>query len=430
MSQQHHVILGAGISGLSLAWYLKKQQPDTKITIIDAAPRAGGWIRTIDDNGFLFELGPRSCRMRGHGQTTLDLVHELGLDDQVVAPTAAAQKKYLYYRGQVRPIPSNPLKLLLSPLGRGIPSALWSDLTTAKNNDEETIYSFFSRRFGSAIADRFVDPMITGIYAGDPKQLSMNACFPCMKRIEQEHGSLIKGMFKSKRQKGMPLFSFKEGMETLPKALAHQLEGHLHLSTKATTLTIEKKQVHIECSNGKVFTADQLYAAIPAHKLSSLLPSISPIATADVAIVNIGYTRNVLDREGFGYLVPASEKQKILGVVWDSSVFPQQKGCSRLTVMIGGTRNPDLVDQSDRTLTAIAMNSLAEHLNIRALPDIVSVHRAKEAIPQYTLGHQKRVANLRKELPPHVHVLGSSYDGVSINDCIYQAKELAETITN
>jgi oxygen-dependent protoporphyrinogen oxidase len=226
MTKEHFVILGGGISGLALAWYLKKKYQETiHLTIIEKSSRAGGWIRSIQQQGFLFEEGPRSCRTKGAGIATLELIEELGLENEVIAASPHAKKRYLYTGKQLRCLPQGIISSLFSPLTRGILPALWKEWRKAPEKcEDESIYDFFARRFSPEIAEQFIDPMVAGIYAGDIRQLSLRSCFPQLHRWEQEYGSLTKGMFfdrsRSKEihspfvqaMKSAPIFSFKNGM--------------------------------------------------------------------------------------------------------------------------------------------------------------------------------------------------------------------------
>jgi oxygen-dependent protoporphyrinogen oxidase len=423
------VVLGAGISGLSLAWNLKKHHKDCLITIVEKSHRPGGWIQTIEKDGFLFELGPRSCRPKGAGLATLQLIEELGLQDQVIP--GLSTNRYLYTDQKLQKLPANPISLLFSSLTRGIIPAIYKDLRTPPSAmPDESIYDFFSRRMSSKIAENLVDPMTLGIYAGDIKKLSMKSCFPQVYAWEREHGSIIKGMFaRNKKQdsqspfiKSMEkysLFSFKDGMEVLPRELAKRLETELHLSTSATSLSFHAHHVAVGLSNGNIIEADHVYSTLPVKNLATLWPnpSFNDIPVNSLSVINLGYKKQVHEKNGFGYLIPSKEKEPILGVVFDSCIFPQQNknpSETRLTVMMRPQGTPQGTDQEMKN---IVLASLSKHLGITILPDSYSIFHAKDSIPQYRVGHSSLLSNLHSP-SKHFTILGSSFYGVSVNDCI------------
>ena len=426
------LILGAGISGLTLGWLLKQRHGNNiKLTILEKNHRAGGWIQTINHEGFLFEQGPRSCRPGGTGVATLKLIKELGLEKEVILAAPAAKKRYLYYRKQLHQLPTNPFSMLFSPLMKGVVSALLHEWQTPPSNQEdETIYSFISRRLSPDIAERLMDPLTSGIYAGDIRQLSIRSCFPLLHQWEQNHGSLLKGMWKSKKSKQGSIFSLRRGMETLTQTLAQKLDSHLILNCEVSGIEASSDKILVSTVDGRQWEADHLYAAIPSQQAYQLGMIKTAIPATSVAVVNMGWKKNVLKKEGFGYLIPSSEKEEILGTVWDSSTFPQQNHSTqetRMTVMIGGTHMKDF---NEKKFDEIALRSLNTHLNITTPPDAINIKIAKKSIPQYQLGHLQKVDDIQREIRAfsnRVTLLGNSYYGVSVNDCINEATKILST---
>lgn len=443
------IIIGAGISGLALAWSLRRQHGDRcTIAILEKSSRPGGWIRSSVEGGFFFEQGPRSCRSKGAGAATLQLIESLGLQDDVILASSAARHRFIYHEGSMQHVPSTFLEFIRSPLMKGIFPALCKECFISSRKDgDESIAGFMERRFSAEIANRLVDPMVSGIYAGDIDRLSLKACFPELHKREQQHGSLVKSMIKSvfqgrqksnyspfvKRVQHSPIFTLRHGMESLVKALAEALKEELQLETPVAGIDINQKGVEIHLENGACMHADQVYLASPAQATAKILGKSCPeiasqlakIESASVAVVSMGWKENVLPLSGFGYLVPSKEKEDVLGVVWDSSVFPEQNRNlqeTRITAMLGGRHRPDLLALSDNELMKLVGGSLQKHLNITASPESIKVFRAKEAIPQYDVGHLERLAKIEQSLAEwsfsKVKLIGSSYHGVSVNDCI------------
>ena len=444
---KHIVILGAGISGLAAAWHLK-QLPNFSVTLIEKSARAGGWIQTKQVDDFLFDLGPRSCRVRGNGLATLRLVEQLGLQDEVIPSDKSARKRYLYLNKRLVSVPNCPVAVLLSPFTKGVLKGLWNDWwTPASTAEDESIYSFITRRMNADVANRLIDPLTIGIYAGDPHKLSIKSCFPILHEWEQKHGGIVRGAFAPRKKQTLeqspflrnalrhPLFTFKEGMETLPKALAHKLEKNLLLSTSVVSLKTLKNGFELLLSNGKTIQADHVISALPADPLGDLLMPHLPetaltlkgIPSSSVALVHLGYRKKMLKLKGFGYLIPSSEKEETLGVVWDSSAFPQQNlhpDQTRLCVMIGGAHLQNFSRRTDNEWKEIALRAVKLHMGMEGLPDVVHIHTVPSAIPQYVVGHAAKVKQVEQEIAqfsPHLTLLGSSFHGVSINDCIANA---------
>lgn len=454
MKKQNIVILGAGISGLSLAWFLQKHcSGQVEIAVLEKSHRIGGWIQTIHKEGFLFDLGPHSCRSSGaEAATTLDLIEELGLHEQVIPASPSARKRYLYTHQRLTPLPTL-FTCLFSPLMRGVPSALLRDWRTPKGNGEdESVYAFITRRFGAEIAEQFIDPMTSGIYAGDMRQLSIQSCFPKLFHWEQENGSVIRGMLKSKTKKPaqaaspfvqqiqkQAMFSFKDGMEVLPRALEKHLKKRVTTSCSVKALHFHPGNITLELTDGTKIQTNHLFSTLPAQEVSELIQPhhpnlanmLSGISRSSVAVVNLGYRRSLLPAQGFGYLVPTKENEDVLGVIWDSCVFPQQNlesNQTRLTVMLGGAHKPHLCMLSEHEILEIALRAVAKQLGISADPDVFHVSVAHQAIPQYHVEHKAKVSCIMQEiehLSPRITCLGSSFYGVSLNDCIAKAKFLS-----
>ncbi|NGX57686.1 MAG: Protoporphyrinogen oxidase [Chlamydiae bacterium] len=443
------VILGGGISGLSTAWYLR-QKTNAKIILIEKTPRLGGRIQSVNEHDFFFERGPRSIRPHG-GEETLRLIQHLGLQDQVVPGKKAAHQRYLYLNQTLRKLPSSLKDLITSPWLWPILTSLiteWTKKTSPKN--DESIYEFISRRLNPKVADTLLDPMTSGIYAGNIHQLSMKSCFPKIYQYEKDHGSLTKGMLSQKKRipesnpficeaKKSSLYTLQNGLQELIVKLVEHLDIEIKLSCSVTSLIFDK-QIHIETEN-ETFIADHVISALPSQALGHLMkahdPSIAQllhdIPMTSLAVVNIGYNQPVLKKEGFGYLIPSSEKEEILGMVWDSSAFPTQNqhtDQTRLTVMIGGSHMQNFEHTSEEDFLTMSLNALNSHLGITETPDCVEVSIAHQAIPQYIVGHSERVREIETKiaaLSSNFHFTGNCFYGVSVNDCILNAKKLVET---
>lgn len=448
-------IVGAGISGLAAGWMLKKRfGAQVELDIFEASDRCGGWIRTDFDAGFLFEGGPRSCRTFGAGRNTLRLIEALGIEDEVVAACDAAKDRYLWLDGKLQRLPGGVAGCLFSPVTKGLIPGLWKDLWRARETAEDlSIGAFFSSRFGNSFAERLADPMVSGIFAGDMEMLSIRSCFPSLYQYAKESGSLIRGMLSAKKEalKDSPfvermrkkrILSFRKGMQTLTDTLAQKLDGKIHLSTPVEAISHRSNEIAVRLRGGATTLVDHVILATPSRQTAQILAQLSPevaslirpMKAASVAAVNLGWNAPVLKREGFGYLVPSKEKEQVLGVVWDSSVFPEQNthaGQTRLTVMMGGMKRPDLAHLSDGQLIETSLEAVQRHLGIKSPPDAVRVLSATDAIPQYVVGHAGVLtqieALLTKDGRGRVHLIGSPWRGVAVNDCITDAEQVVSS---
>lgn len=400
------VVLGAGISGLAVGWFLKQKWGDQiDLTILEKSERAGGWIRTLREDEFLFETGPRGFRPTGRGEATLELVKALGLEASLVAASKESKKRYICLDGKLHQF---GLGLLVK---QGLLGAVFHDLLTPKTTlDDESIADFVTRRFNRRLAETVIDPLTKGIFGGDMSALSMRSCFPSLWRLEQEHGSVIRGLFAARKQKKKSpaaLYTFQEGMEALTQALARELNTELRLGQMVHTLD--------------EFQADRIVSTLPAHALAPLLGMEDPCTYATLSLVNLGWHGHVLPKRGYGFLVPSLEKGEILGMTWDSEIFPRGPQ-TRICVMIKGSL-------PEAELIRRALRTLKRCVGIDTPPDLQKVTVAERAITQYTLHHEKRMAAFLKRVPPHVKAIGTSFAGPGVNDCIFTARSCAHDLS-
>lgn len=345
------LIVGGGITGLSTAWFLKKRHPRAKITLLEKTGRLGGWIRTSRERGYLFEKGPRTFQM-GRSPHLLHLIEELKL--KIIPSDPSAAKRFILHQGRLRSIGSFIPML--------IPYLIREFFIAPSKLEDESIYDFAARRFSPKIAETLFDPLTLGIYAGDIRKLSIRTCFPSLYKWEREKGSLVRGIFSApKKAKG--LFTIQTGMETLIDELQKQLSIEIVLNCPAHIIS-----EHEVFAGGKTWVADRVISALPPE-----------LACRSLWVVNLAYTDDILPKKGFGYLVPTQEKESLLGVIFDSAIFPSQNHSreTRLTAM---------VRYEEKEPLQAVLPALERHLGIKASPDHSSVFLAKNAIPQFEVG--------------------------------------------
>ncbi|HSW86619.1 MAG TPA: protoporphyrinogen oxidase [Rhabdochlamydiaceae bacterium] len=426
MKKKRVLILGAGISGLSLAWYLKQSVKDIEISIVEKTNHVGGWIRTDTSTGYLFETGPHIFKT-SRCPELLQLAVELGLEQEIISSDPQSQARYLWVEGRLRKI--NPL------LTKGlIPALLKEWCIPVQCASDESVWDFIRRRFNSDVAEKLIEPVLLGIYAGDIRSLSAQACLPTLKKWEKNYGSLTKGFFSEMiRQKNnhLPLkglFSFRGGMQQLVQSLTDKLSVKIHLDQEVESIRCKGAESEVNTVQGEVFCAEHIFSTLPAHVMKPLFQSdahlssmFSEIKANEITVVNLGYSSDVLGKKGFGYLVPSSQQEDILGTIFDSSVFPQQnqrKSETRLTVMM---RRETTIDHVTK--------KIEQHLGITSSPDVAVINRLVHAIPQYHVGHLERIEGIETRLQntfPQMTWLGNCLSGVSVNDCITKSKKTAQ----
>uniref|UniRef100_A0A9J8D8B9 Protoporphyrinogen oxidase n=1 Tax=Cyprinus carpio carpio TaxID=630221 RepID=A0A9J8D8B9_CYPCA len=460
-------VLGGGIGGLSACHHLSKSPNVSKIVLLERSGRCGGWLSSIRrDDGAVFEQGPRGVRPAGAvGRNTLNMISELGLESEILPVTkdhVASKNRFLYVKGQLHKMPSGPGGVVrtIPPFSRPIIQSVLKEILIRKGTKEdESVHAFVSRRLGSELANIAIDSLCRGVFAGDSRQLSVRSCFPPLYEAERSRGSIVLGMLMGGGPKVVPSdlakraskeswtqWSLKRGMQAFPEALEDTLkrrervELHHHAKVKSLNMNSEGWEkvdfTVILCFFFFVFFLPELASVLPPAA-QPLLEELRAIALVTVAVVNLEYEGFILPVTGFGHLVPSSEDPGLLGVVYDSVPFPQHNRSggltTRLTVMMGGAwfeqtfGHPDSVTK--QTLLDRATQAVTSHLGVNSQPVWSYVGLLKNCIPQYHLGHWKRLEKMRQYISNHnlpLTLAGASYDGVSVNDVIFSGRTAAE----
>ena len=447
------IVVGGGISGLAAAF--GAQQRGASVEVLDAGARAGGVIGTVHRDGALYEVGPNSAL------DTTPLINELldalGIRGERADASAVAATRFIVRDGKPIALPMSPGALLTTPaftLGAKLRLLREPFIPPAPPDVEESIATFVRRRLGAEFLDYAIDPFVSGVYAGDPEQISVAAAFPRLHALEQKYGSLIKGQIKGARERRQSTekaknaagsFSFRHGMQTLTDALAGAVRNVV------TGIRVEA----IVCNSDGTWTvagtldgapvvrrARTVLLAAPAPEAARLVRDLAPAATqgltaipyAPIASVASAYRRADIGHSlaGFGFLVPKKEQRQILGSLFSSSMFEGRapEGTVLLTSFVGGRRNPALPAQPDAELAAIVHGELQALAGARGEPLWTNVTRWTHAIPQYNLGHRERLRPVEdaERAFPGLFFCASYRGGVSVGDCIKSAHAMAETL--
>ena len=395
-------MVGGGIAGLAVASELATA--GVEVEVVEASPRAGGHIRTERCSGYLCEWGPNG--FLDGATATLDLCDRLGLSPRVIAATDEANRRFIVRDGKLRELAS-----ALTVRGR-VRALAGSLIPMRRSHDDESVSAFAERKLGREAARVLIDAAVTGIWAGDPRKLSMPSALP-----ELMQGRITRGR----------LASFPGGLEELPVALAASLGPRLRFGARVASVSD--------------LDADAIVLACPAWSAAPLLSTVNPelstllsaIPSVAVAVVHLGFAaEDAPGLRGFGFLVPSGEDASVLGVLLPSNIFPNRAPDGHLlaTVMLGGARDPGAVQASDETLFESASSALRRFAAVTAAPRFALAIRHERAIPQYVVGHAARLAAIDAELRrhPRLFLAGNSYRGVSINACIAEGPSIAARV--
>lgn len=373
--KKRFAILGGGISGLSFAWFLLRHHPNAEITLFESSSQLGGVCAAPR----IFPYSPHS--------TLLKLIQSVGLEKEVVRSSPAAAKRFIWHRGALRPVSEliswkDGLRALFRPSGK---------------KEDLSIYEFAARRFSPEIAETLFDPLALGIYAGDIRQLSLRSCFP--KFYEWDCGKIP---FWKMRPKQQGLFSLKGGLSRLTEELQRKLPIHFRLNQEISDLS--------------ALDADWIISALPLPAFRQLTGCFQGIQSASVWTTELIYSGDHLPK-GYGYLIPSQEKEALMGMIWDSVLFPEP-GMSRATAFL---RNPD---------PELAKEAAKRHLQIHEKPLTCTSKAFLQAIPQFPVGYASLLEKTREELKekfPRLIPLGNYWEGgASVEACVTLAQKTAD----
>jgi oxygen-dependent protoporphyrinogen oxidase len=441
------VIVGGGISGLSLGFELLERGQD--VVLLEAGDRLGGNVHSREVDGFLLEEGPNA--FLDNEPAMILMIDRLGLTPRVRPADPSAKERFLFSRGQLRAVPSVPPKILTSsflPLGARL-RLLLEPFSKRAKVDDESLADFARRHLGKSATCIAVDAVQSGIFAGDPERLSAWA-FPKLVELERAHRSLVLGMLreqKARRRAGQStkhpsLATFDRGLSTLIDALVARLGSRARARQPVERLerTASGWRVHAT----ERFEADRVVLTTPGPSTARLVALLSAEAASEleaipyapIAVVQLAFAQSALPAplRGFGFLAPETEGRRLLGAIFASAIFPFRapEGQALVTCMIGGARHPERLELDDAALHRLATDELTGALGLREPARLLAVTRWPRAIPQYVVGHRARVARIEKALAalPGLHLAGNLLHGVGLNDCVRTSARLAAALTS
>ena len=445
------VVLGGGISGLTVAYLIKKEGFD--VTVIEKNPVVGGSIETVVENGFLFDKGPNSSLETYPIIKTL--INELNLQDEMLYANKIGNKRYILKNGKLIPLPMSPAAFLSTSLfSAKAKLRLLKEPFISRGKGEESIAQFVKRRIGKEFLDYAISPFVSGVYAGDPSNLSVKHAFPKLYELERKHRSLILGTIKTIRERkkraekakqSAKMFSFKNGMLTLPNRIASNLGDKVLSSAEVKEIAKNEngyKVLFTHNNEQKEINANAVVSTLPSYNLSNLIKDIdedtakhlNDIFYPSVLVLYLGYKKESVKRDldGFGFLIPQKENKTFLGAIWNSTLFPQraEKGSVCFTLFIGGALNKELTEDTKENFIKKAIKEFSEIMTIKEEPIFTASRFWDKAIPQYNLDyseHAEAFENFEKKNPGFF--LGGNYRrGIALGDCLHSAEIISEEV--
>ncbi|WP_251669036.1 MULTISPECIES: protoporphyrinogen oxidase [unclassified Sporosarcina] len=458
------VIIGGGITGLSAAYYMQKaaeeQGYSLDITLIEASTELGGKIQTVRRDGYIIERGPDSFLIRK--KSVDQLAEDLGIADQLVRN--ATGQAYILLQDEMHPIPAGAVMGIPTEIKPFITSGLFSltgklraagdfVLPRSEVTGDQSLGHFFRRRFGTEVVENLIEPLLSGVYAGDIDQMSLESTFPQFYEVEKKHRSLIVGMKKTtpkqlpqknshSSKKAGAFHTFRNGLESVVEALEEQLaDVEILKGTRVTKLDKQDGRAILKMSDQQQLEADAVILAT-SHSVASqlfepygLLKELGTIPTTSVATVALGFPKVAMKREidGTGFLVPRSSNYSITACTLVDRKWPTTTPDDKVLIraFVGRLGEEAIVDLPDSEIEKIVLEDLRQILDLEGQPEFCVITRWKDDRPQYRVGHKEKIIRARQELQtqfPMVQLAGASYDGVGLPDCIDQGVEAMENV--
>lgn len=435
-----HLIVGGGLAGTTIAVSLLKRGGD--FLLIESTSQLGGKIETLITDEALYEFGPNSYT--NQCEEIFQFLKMLGLYSEVLEASKTSRNRYILKNGTIVRLPKGPQELLttksLSLKGR-LRFLLEFFYVPKRKVEEESVQEFFARHFGREVADNFADPFVSGIYAGDATKLSLKEAFPTMAEAEASSKSLIRYLIKQRKTtKATPkTYQLSHGLQSIfHRALEMIGSGKIHFSEKVIEIDPKGKTTRILTERGEYETA-HLYLTAPAcvttkcfertnPEISKALGSIqyAPVVTVHVRVSK----QEAYPFDGFGILIPSSERRRILGVLWNSSTFPSlfpDKQNHYLTVFVGGAHRAELVHEDESVIKKIVSDEVKDLFALKSDPSIIGVRCYEKAIPQFVMGYGKILESLQRSQEHHssLKFAGNYMSGISIPKTVAYALKVA-----
>lgn len=461
MPELEGLIVGGGISGLALAHWLGLASHPEGWELWEATGRLGGTIGTDHISGYSIDWGPNGFLDRE--PLTLKLVQEIGLSDKLEPANSSSQNRFIVKGGRLHPVPLSPGAILSTGLlGLADKLRIFKEPFVAARRDDsdESVFDFAARRIGRGAAECFIDPMVSGIFGGLARELSLPACFPIMREMESQYGGLVRALIARKfarrragdgRTKsrtsgpagpGGHLTSFLGGLDLLVTRLMERMQAVVRFDRSVACIARDGNRWEVADQAGRKVRAGNVVCACPTFASARMFEESDPelahaldvIPYAPIVVVATGHRRQDVTHplDGFGFLIPRSEGLRTLGCIWTSSIFADRapSGTVQFRSMLGGAGDPGVLELSDDQLWQTLFRELGPLIGLKRDPVFMRIYRWQQGIPQYTLGHIERRARLEALVRqrPGMYLTGNAFNGVGLNDCVKMAYGVADQI--
>lgn len=428
-------IIGAGITGLSLAYFLKKQNKN--FTLFEKNNRVGGNIRSEKVGNYTLEFGPHSINAEPE---LINFFKEFIPENEFLFANEDAKTRLVLKKGKYQKLPTGPLKL--------ITSGFFSFKTKRKifgetknkfmPNEKTTLTEFFTERFGKEIVDYAVYPFVSGIYAGNPDKLLLKSAFPAIFDWMKKHGSILKAMkTEMKARPKKEIISFKNGLQAMIDGLENSVKDKIKLNQDIQKIWQENEKWNIQI-NDKIEIFDKIVLSVPAFKIADLIQNfdidlsknLRKIHYPRVVLAQTAYKKSSISKStnAFGVLNGKNEAAFPLGTIFVSSTFNQKAPENKVlfSTFIGGNQFPEKATKSDAEILDLVHSELSKHLGISEKPTFQNISRYEKAIPQYTEEALEAQKTANKHENSGLFLAGNWIGGISLTDCIANAKKLSE----
>ena len=432
------IILGAGISGLTLGYYLNKNGKD--FLVFESSKFTGGNIKTRNKEGFICENGPNTILM--NNESVHDLISELKIKNDLIYPNNNNSKRFLIKEGKLIQIPQSFGQFIKSNiLSFSSKIRVFSEIFIKKSKTSLSVYDFFKRRFGKEFHDILIEPFLTGVYAGNTREMSIKHVLKKIWEVEQNYGSIILGFIKKKSRNKIPKsFNFKNGLSDLTNTIHQNIKDKIRCNSKITSISKIGNLYEITVNNGIKYRCRKLFCTIPAYALSEIIfdkklsQTLKKISYCPIYVLHLGLEKQKIknDISGFGVLTKPSDNKNFLGIIFNSRIFPHVAPSDKdlITVMVGGTRQELLLKTDKDLLFDKILRDIRKLISYEGR--IIMKHDClwDKGIPQYGLDQDYIISEIKnfENKNKGFHIIGNYVNGISVSDCIEKASVISKIL--
>ena len=429
MKKIDNIVIGAGIAGLSLGYFLQKK--NLRFKIFESKNTVGGNINSSVDKDFLCENGPNTVLL--NNQIFEELIKDLGLGSDIIYSNKSSNKRYIIKGEKMVLVPNSFISFLKTNLISNLEKIrILKDLIVKKNTKDISVEEFIVNRFGKGVHDNLFEPFLKGVYAGNTREMSAKYSLKNLWKLQLSYRSLIIGFLFSKKNKKSEIIYFKNGFNQLIESIKNKLNGNIECGNKI--VSIEKKENYflVRTDKKEKYICNKIYFTVPAYSLAIIkfiglkLPNFNNVIYNPIDVIHLGFKRkNANDKiSGFGLLTRKVDNKHFLGVLFNSEIFPNV--CSKknhlITVLLGGDDQKDIVNFNEKEILENIKNEMKGIFNIKSF-DFQKHYRWRKGIPSYSLDHGKLIKEIKdfNKKEPNLFFLGNYIDGVSVGDCILKS---------